>query len=594
MCQNCKSEFVIEPEDFDFYTKMQVPPPTFCPDCRLQRRLAQRMERTLHRRKCGAPGHSEEIISVYPPDKQLCVYDKDFWWSDEWDPLDYGREYDFSKPFFQQFRELLETVPLAALFDSKSTNSYYCNMTLEHKNCYLVSAGWSNEDSMYSNRVSNCKNTLDSSVCYKIEFGYENVNCRASNRLFFSRNSEGCANSYFLYDCVNCSDCIACTGLRNKNYHIFNQRYSKEDYKQKVAELDLASRKGLNQVREKFETLCLRAIHRYANIYRCENVIGDNVEDSKNCYYCFDLAGNAENVKYSNWGTYGAKDSYDAGPGCGGKSEMIYEGMGTGTGDANCAFFTVVYGSNSVRYAFNCHGSQNLFGCVSVRGKQYCILNKQYSKEEYEVLVPKIIEHMKTMPYSDKKGRTYGYGEFFPAEISPFAYNDTMAQEYFPLTKERAEAEGYPWRVSEDRVYQATKQAGDLPDSIALTPDTIMNEVVACAHDGACAHACTTAFKIVTGELQFYRQFNLPVPQLCPNCRHHARLAQRNPMKLWERSCQCAGMESTAQATTNYSYKNGTAHFHGTGQCPNKFQTPYAPERPEIVYCEQCYQAEVV
>ena len=567
-CQNCKKEFVIEPEDFDFYEKMKVPAPTFCPDCRLQRRLAQRNEQSFNKRKCDAPGHTEEIICIYSPDKKLRVYDQDYWWSDKWDALAYGRPYDFSIPFFQQFKELLEEAPLVALFDSKSTDCHYCNVTVEHKNCYLVTAGWNNEDSMYSNRVSYCRNTFDSYVCHKTEFGYENVNCRDSNRLFFSKDSEGCSNSYFLYDCRNCQDCVGCTSLRNKNYCIFNVQYSKVEYKKELAELGLDSRQGLEKARNKLEELRLKTIHRYANIYRSERVIGDNIENSRNCYYCFDLAGDAENVKYSNWSTYGLKDSYDTGPGTGGKSEMTYEGVSIGVNNADCAFGTIVWYSNGVRYAFNCHGSNNLFGCVSVRSKNYCILNKQYTKEEYEDLVPKIIKHMADMPYVDKKGRIYKFGEHFPIEISPFAYNDSVAQEYFPLTKEQAEQQGYSWKNVEEKSYAITKNPTDLPSSIAEVPDTISSEIIGCLHKGDCNHGCSTAFKIVSSELQFYRQFNLPLPQLCPNCRHHARLIQRNPMKLWHRKCMKPG-------------------------CTNEFETSYSPERPEIIYCESCYQQEV-
>ena len=51
-CQNCKQDFVIESEDFSFYEKMKVPPPTFCPDCRLARRLIWRNERTFYKRIC--------------------------------------------------------------------------------------------------------------------------------------------------------------------------------------------------------------------------------------------------------------------------------------------------------------------------------------------------------------------------------------------------------------------------------------------------------------------------------------------------------------------------------------------------------------
>ena len=65
-CQNCKSEFHVEPDDFAFYEKINVPPPTFCPDCRRQRRLAWRNERGFYRRTCDLC--AQNIIALYPAD----------------------------------------------------------------------------------------------------------------------------------------------------------------------------------------------------------------------------------------------------------------------------------------------------------------------------------------------------------------------------------------------------------------------------------------------------------------------------------------------------------------------------------------------
>src|SRR3989344_2495964 len=127
-CQNCNQDFIIESEDFDFYEKIKVPPPTFCPDCRTVRRLCWRNEMTLHKRKCTAPFHEEMLVSIYHPEEKLNVYDLKYWWSDAWDPLQFGSEYDFTKPFFQQWRELYARNPLQTLSNSKATNSDYCNV----------------------------------------------------------------------------------------------------------------------------------------------------------------------------------------------------------------------------------------------------------------------------------------------------------------------------------------------------------------------------------------------------------------------------------------------------------------------------------
>lgn len=89
----------------------------------------------------------------------------------------------------------------------------------------------------------------------------------------------------------------------------------------------------------------------------------------------------------------------------------------------------VGYHNARVYYIYSCFYSSDLFACIGLRNKQYCIFNKQYTKEEYELLVAKIIAHMQ---------KTGERGEFFPAQISPFGYNETMAMEFFPLSKEQA------------------------------------------------------------------------------------------------------------------------------------------------------------
>ena len=236
----------------------------------------------------------------------------------------------------------------------------------------------------------------------------------------------------------------------------------------------------------------------------------------------------------------------------------------------------VSWGNHDVTYVDNCHDSSNLFGCEGIRNKQYCILNKQYTKEEYEKLMPKIIEHMNDMPYVDTKGRTYKFGEFFPVELSPSAYNETIAEEYFPLTKEKAVSQGYTWKDPEEKNYKITISAENIPSYIKDVSDRILEEIMECAHKGKCNEQCTEAFKIITDELTFYRRMNLPLPRLCPNCRHYQRLKQRNPLKLWHRTCMCE-----------------KKHAHHTGNCEIEFETSYAPDRPEIVYCEKCYQQEV-
>ncbi|KKW17065.1 MAG: hypothetical protein UY56_C0004G0001 [Parcubacteria group bacterium GW2011_GWA1_50_14] len=606
ICQNCKSSFVIDAEDFDFYKRINMPPPTFCPECRMIRRLMFRNEHALYKRKCNAPNHSEDVISIYSQDKPFTVYDQKFWWSDNWDPMQYGRTYDFSAPFFKQFQQLWREVPLLNLSNSNAVNSDFCNVADQSKNSYMTSGSYKIENVLYSNRVYTVKDSMDLYVGFRDELCYENVNSSDCYRVLFSARSFNCMDSSFLYDCKNCSHCFGCANLRNKQYCIFNKQYSREAYSEKMKEFDLGSAKQIETLKKQFHDIYLKSIHKYATITKSVNVIGDNVDNAKNCTVCFDITEGAEDCKYIHWGGLQTKDAYDAGPGIGDVAELVYEAVDTGLQGFNVAFTNVVYGSRNMRYALFCHNCSDIFGCIGLRNKKYCILNKQYSKEEYDALVPKIIQHMNKTPYVGENNRKYGYGEFFPAELAPFAYNESIAQDYFPLTKEEAIRKEYQWKEQEERRYVITKKSSDLPDNIKEVEDSILDDVIGCMHEGKCACPCTIASKFVPQELQFYRKIGLPLPRLCPNCRHYQRLKQRNPLKLWHRHCQCAGKTSDkrldrpepltveGQQATGYKYENTAEHSHKEEHCRNEFETTFAPERHEIVYCEPCYQSEVV
>ncbi|MAF79958.1 hypothetical protein CL629_02675 [bacterium] len=576
----CSAEFEILPEDISFYEKIEVPEPTFCPRCRMQRRFTWRNERTLYKRKCDAT--KESLISVFPEDSPFTVYSQKYWWSDEWDSLEQGREYDFSKPFFQQFRELMEAVPLQALFNTNAVRSEYCNHSLDNKDSYLSFGSTFGENVNYSNRVAKCVDSYDLYIGHKAEQCYDSLYLENCIGLRFSQHSKSCLNSWFLFDCQNCSDCFGCVGLKNKQYHIFNEPYSKEEYEKKISKY-IGSYSGVQRAKEEFQKFLLTRPHRHAHLINAKESTGEYLENIRNSKHCFDIINGMENSKYCTWGGYGWKDSYD-GMGVG-VAELMYEvvdaGGAGGSASSRTLFSVVTSSASETRYSYACHSTQNVFGCIGLRGKEYCILNKQYSKEEYEALLPKIIQHMNEMPYEDSGGRKYKYGEFFPSEISPFAYNETIAQEYYPLTREEAEAGGLRWQAPDTKEYSPEKLSEDLLDRIEDTDSSYAGIVVGCAHasdkESECSHNCATAFKVLDKELEFYQAMNIPFPRLCPNCRHFERLALRNPLRLWKRRCDC---------------KATSSHAHGNEPCSKEFETTYSPEQKEIIYCEDCYQAE--
>ena len=501
-CQNCKNKFMIEQEDFNFYEKIKVPPPTFCPECRMIRRMICRNLRNFYRGKCNAPEHSENIISVYSSDKKNKIYDHKYWWSDEWNPFDYGIEYNFSKTFFEQFFELYHSFPQLNFSNVMAVNSEYCNITIKSKNCYLLFSGNENENCMFSESLMKMKDCCDILIGTKSELCYESINCNNSFKLIFSLDCDNCVDSAFLLDCGNCQNCFGCWNLRNKKYFIFNQQYPKDEYFKIISDLSLGKYSEIIKIRNKLRKEA-RSIRRYSQIIHSQHTTGDDILNSKNCLSCFDVR-NLEDSKYIWRILGGGATNYDITVGV--KPELGYEGSGIGN-SYNSLMCVALDSGKYLTYCQYCLSNcSNCFACIGLRNKSYCILNKQYTKEEYEKVVPKIIKHMNDMPYIDKKGRIYKYGEFFPPELSPFCYNETIAQEYFPLTKEQALEQGYKWKDKEKRNYNIDIYNKDIPDDIKDVNDDIIGKVIECEHKGTCNEQCTEAFKIIESELQFYKR----------------------------------------------------------------------------------------
>ena len=556
ICQNCRAEFIIESDDFAFYEKIKVPPPTFCPECRMQRRLSWRNDFVFYNRQCDLC--QRKIISIYSPDNPQVIYCNTCWWSDKWDPKKYARDFDFSKFFFEQFAEFRQKVPALALVNDNGTgsvNSEYTQNVQYSKNCYMCMVAWKLENCMYFSYGADVKDAMDSMGIFSPSQGiYENM---YSGKCFNSRyayNSFALVNCSFCYDCYSCQYCFQCSGLRSKKYCVKNKQYGKEEYEKIIAGYKLDTFSGTERALREFEDFLLSQPHKFAHLHNCVNCLGTNLIDSKNAKYVFHTR-RSENSKYMENGDT-EKDSYDLS--VGGELSECYEGL-TPDHSNRALFANYVWKSVDALYSDFCMSSQNLFGCVGLKFGEYSIFNKQYSKEEYFKLKEKIIEHMK---------QAGEWGEFFPMQFSPFAYNESMAQISSSLTKEEALAKGLRWQDNIQKTRGKTTFL-EIPESIFDVQDSILNEILECI-------LCRRNYKIVPDELTFYRKWKIPIPRKCFFCRLARRFKLRGPSKLWHRKCMCE--------------KN---HLHHEGKCPNEFETNYAPERPEIVYCEECYQQEV-
>lgn len=560
-CQNCKNDFTIDSEDFSFYEKIKVPPPTFCPECRRQRRLAWMNIINLYKRDCDLC--KVNFISMYPKEADLVVYCPKCWWSDGWDWRDYGIDFNESKTFFEQFHNLLRLTPLLGLSINANTtpNSPYNNHAQDLKNCYLTFLTSFNEYSAYGFLVTRNKEVFDCSMVMDCDSCFDCMNIFKSSRCVGTRgNARFSLECWFNRDCDNCTECIGCVNLRNKSYHIFNQPYSKEEYFKIKKSIDLGSYEAYQELQKKAQAFWLEHTPKPAYDDMSVDYTGSYVFGSKNCKECYDVTG-AENSKYMLM-IYNepVKDSYDLSS-WGGNISLSYEGSIIGENSANI-LFSQETGINSfdIEYSKLAFNSSHLFGSVSVKKGEYVILNKQYSKEEYLKLREKIIEQMSELPYESTTGALYKYGEFFPPEISPFPYNKTMAQFFYPLSKEEVEAKKLWWQEEEKSQHPITKSWLDLPDNIKNTTESVLKEVFECRD-------CSKGFRITEIDLSFLKKMKLPLPRTCPFCRIKEKI------NLW---------------VDNMSLKARVCD-----QCKISFKTHYSKERAPVIYCKKCYQKEM-
>lgn len=560
-CRISGEEFFITDKDLEFYEKISpvfagqkylIPTPTLCPDERQRRRLAFRNETKFYHRKCDKSGN--QIISVYSPEKPYTVYDQKVWWGDDWSSYDFGRNFDFEKSFFEQFQWLQLVVPRVNLFAKNCENSEFTNHTDHIKNSYLSVDVADSENIYYSRWVLSSKSCIDcyriedSELCYGSQYiinGYAMIHC------FLCHGSSHCL---FCENIRNCHECILCYWIQGKQYHIMNKSYAPDEYAIKKMELMNMVSSNMPLLRKIFQDLIKNLPRQNLVLRNTENVFWDMIDNSKSVFQSFDIS-NGENLKYCYEATW-IRDSYDVFESwfdC----EQQYECYASNRTSFS-HFCTIGYDNSFNIYCDLCNNSQHCFGSIGIRKWKYSILNHSYSIQEYETLCGKIIEHMKS---------TGEWWEFFPLSLSPFGYNETVAQEHFGLTQDVAMSHGWKWKWEEETSsyhwpYYAPLSIDNYNERIVgytiaqKNIDEVLKWIIQCEISGR-------PFKIIKQELLFYIENNLPLPSKHPDQRHKERMSLRNPRTLHERDC---------------------------AECGKKTITTYVPNRSERVVCEECYR----
>lgn len=593
-CRWTWEEFPIFEKDIEMLEKLSpvinwkkqlIPLPTLSPRARQIRRLLFRNEWNFYKSRSSKTW--ESIISLYAPENDAKVFEQKEWWQDDWNPMNSWFEINLEKDLNSQFTKLRKEIPRLNLVTVDNENSDFSTWTGYCKNCYLINSSENSEDCYYWKLMQNCQNCVDCSYVYDSQNLYECLNVKWAYKCNYLHNSNNCDNCHFSDDLIGCNFCMFSSNLRNKKYFFKNKELSKEEYLE-VSKNYLNSRKNIKSSVNIFETEIIpNKITKYASIVNSINSYWDVLIDDKNCFECYDV-NNSEDCRYTNvW--VDTKDLMD----CNNmylKPERSYEVLWT-IGTNNVHFSTYVFNSSNILYSQDCFDCKNLFGCVWLKNKEYCIFNKQYKKEEYEIKVEKIIEKMK---------ETGEWWEYFDTTNSVFPYNDSLALEYFPVQKvieiksnevisQKIVNEKWNWIVyilePEKEISKAkldlgwkekvdilwkTKQkeiwipeniyfleSKDLKDTIEEESEEIFKKAIKCS-------VSWRPFRITPAEFRFYKKNNLPIPELHSNERYYNRLWYKAKREL---------------------------HTHNCSKCNKETLSVYDKDRK--IYCEECYDSEI-
>ena len=560
--------------------KYQISLPQLSPEARQIKRLIWRNERKFYKfvDSKGVSG-----ISTISDQMWLRVMSQtDFY---EYDHLQYG--IDYSNDFFADLWTLFKHMPYPSKLGNNMENSEYCNQETDDKNCYLNAWGHKNENSLYTTYSLSGLWTVDNYRAMHCEDAYESIDIHTSQRIFFSQQIENSYNIWFSYDLKSCQNVLFGFGLNNANYVYKNKTLSKGErekiyytYKERVA-----SYTWLLAVLEEYQEWVKDFPLKGIIAVNTENSIGGNdLINIKNALCCT-RGEESQDIAYANLFA-GVSDTMDVESV--GRAQKNYN-LASSIKTSDCIVGSHIFENvQNGYYTYASRNSSYIMACMGLDHKQYCFLNKQYDKDQWEKCTIMSIEELQS------KER---FWEFFEPQDSPFPYNDSVAMDYYPIHKvciawqetiinlhgrgtvtvdnpEKfiSDATIDLWWEEKIQIKRRTKEqeiniqsgiqtikAQDLPNNIGDVTDDILKKAIICETSGR-------PFRIVWLELEFYRKHGLPLPRKHYDVRHEERLSKRPWRDMYLRHCDACGKEMLSA---------------------------YASDSWSKIYCEFCYNKEI-
>lgn len=291
--------------------------------------------------------------------------------------------------FLKEYEKIKLRFPRLPTHNANIENADYSDYVYETTNAYYCFEDASCKDIIYLFDSFKASNSCDGDYVIQSERCYDSVDVVDSNNCTYLSYCARVYNCDFCWDCVDSHDLFGCVHLKMKEYCIFNRQYTEEEYKKKVVELRKLTPEEIFKKRDEIAARFPVTQTHVVNSDNCD--YGNQIFYSKNLYMCFDSAY-SEDSGYL-YDSHHNKNSYDFTQTH--HCEFCYEC--TDGYLLNKCFFV----ANSARlsdsgFCENCSDSNHLLGCYDLKGQEYCILNRKYSKEEYEKRYKEIMDSMKS------------------------------------------------------------------------------------------------------------------------------------------------------------------------------------------------------
>ena len=562
-CKWTREEFPVFEEEKEILEKVSYHFPIsvseLSPDSRIRALLMWRNERNFYKRKCSATG--KDIMSIFPTNYPSPVYHFKEYDSDRWNPHEYGIEYNDDKSLLIQIERFFNTVPKRNLNLTGETmeNCDYCNYGFYSKNCYMCQVALMSEQCFYSNSPYESKYNFDCYFNEKCEISYESTYCINSYKTFYCDFVENSNECYFCTNLNNSEYCIWCVWISDRKYCVFNKQVSEAEFYNTLEKIfysyeSLESfKREYQKFKEDFSKLSVKNIgaeHAIWNTIRfAKNITSSyGVIDAEDVFHSWIIGLNSNNILSSTHGWSNSSNIY--------QNVWFSESI-------QSAFNSFWTGKNCF-YTYDCRHCEDCLFCIWLISKKYCIFNIQYSEDEYKDISRKVIDGAKD---------EWFWWNFLSPYVSLFPYNDTIANDFYPVeevryldqnkqvlkieqkdkkgtgivyvldpTSEISEAFldlwgeekiSITWRTKDTQSTTAQTMnsilARDMPE-ISDIDDSTENLVVSCEQSGK-------IFRIIKEELAFYKQYNIPLPRKHPEIRYKYRFESTPKNTFFLRKC---------------------------------------------------------